>query len=60
MSKAILIIDMPKRCGECPICATYQEHAWAIREFWCPVVDDKDVDPYEKPGWCPLMELKEK
>lgn len=50
--KAILIIDMPKGCIDCPChdtellyCKTMEQHA----EYF-----------YEKPSWCPLKELPEK
>lgn len=56
MSKAILIIDMPKKCSECSICASWQESAFSIREYWCPAMDNKNVEPNEKPIWCPLEE----
>ena len=54
MNKAILLIDMPSSCGECPICASYAESAWSPRDYWCPVMENKDVDPNNKPDWCPL------
>lgn len=60
MAKAILVIDMPKNCGECSICASWQESAYSTREYWCPVMDNKDVEPNKKPDWCPLKELPEK
>ena len=60
MSKAILVMDMPKSCGECSICASWQESAFFAREYWCPVMDNKDVEPNKKPEWCPLKELPQK
>ena len=59
MSKAILVIDMPSRCNECPICASYAESAFSIREYWCTASDNTDVDPYDKPDWCPLKPAPE-
>jgi hypothetical protein len=54
MDKAILVIDMPDKCWKCPICASYQTSAFSIREYWC-ATNGKDVEPYSKPDWCPLM-----
>lgn len=56
MSKAILVIDMPTRCGECPVCASYQSCAFSIREYWC-ATNGKDVEPDSKPDWCPLKRV---
>ena len=60
MSKAILIINTPNKCNECPICASWQASASSIREYWCPAAGNKDVDPKGKPNWCPLSALPEK
>jgi hypothetical protein len=60
MSKAILVIDMPKRCGECPRCASYQSCAFSIREYWCTASDNISVDSDDKPRWCPLKPAPEK
>lgn len=62
MSKAILVIDMPEKCIDCPICATYAASAWSPREYWCTAYDNKDVDhPYDdKPSWCPLKPVPDK
>ena len=60
MSKAILVIDMPNNCRECPVCASYQESAFSIREYWCSPMDNRDAEPESKPKWCPLKPLPEK
>ena len=60
MSKAILVIDIPSCCGECPICASWQSSAFSIREYWCTAMDNKDVEPAGKPDWCPLKPLPNK
>lgn len=60
MNKAILVIDMPKCCKECSICASWQSSAFSIREYWCTTSDNMSVDPDDKPGWCPLKPLPEK
>lgn len=61
MNKAILVIDMPEKCIDCPLCATYAASAWSPREYWCTAYDNKDVDhPYDdKPDWCPLKPAPE-
>lgn len=60
MDKAILVIDMPSCCNECPICASYAESAFSIREYWCTASENTDVDPYDKPRWCPLKSVPKK
>ena len=60
MSKAVLAIDMPNTCGECPICASYAQSAFSPREYWCAAYGNADVDPNFKAEWCPLKPLPEK
>ena len=60
MNKAILVINVPKSCNECPICASYAESAFSPREYWCTVSDNTGVDPYDKPKWCPLKGIPKK
>ena len=57
MNKAILVIDMPKCCRECPVCASYAESAFSIREYWCTPMDNRDAEPENRPNWCPLKEV---
>lgn len=59
MDKAILVIDMPDCCGECPIHASYADNAFSIREYWCTAMGE-DVNPKTKPDWCPLKPAPEK
>ena len=59
MNKAILVIDMPDSCGECPIHASYADSAFSIREYWCAAMGE-DVNPKNKPDWCPLKPAPEK
>ena len=59
MDKAILVIDMPTCCRECPICASYAESAFSPREYWCVAYENKEVDPRVKPDWCPLRPAPE-
>ena len=48
--KAILVVDMPKNCGDCPC---------ACEEFDFCQADEKnrDCDWYKIPSWCPLRPL---
>lgn len=48
MSKAILVMDMPKNCIYCPL------SEWAT----CRITK-KCHTGYERPTWCPLREVKE-
>lgn len=59
MSKAILVIDMPDECRNCP-CFNGLDFA-----AYCGKEDKKieyDIDnlAYTKPIWCPLKALPEK
>lgn len=51
--KAILVIDMPKDCGNCPCVG---------EEFGICQADEKnrDCDWYKTPSWCPLKPMPEK
>lgn len=60
MSKAILVIDMPKSCKDCAIMFP-DEYS-----YWCPVkVPENQTDVYsyiektKKPTWCPLKPAPE-
>ena len=59
MSKSILVIDTPKCCRECPVCASYAESAFSPREYWCSPMDNRDAEPEGKPDWCPLKPVPE-
>ena len=58
MSKAILVIDMPSCCYECPMCATW-EVLPSVEEHYC-TVENNGIDHRNKPDWCPLRLLIEK
>jgi hypothetical protein len=53
MSKAILVIDMPKSCDECPL---FENHSY--RDMCCLGMNARTIDyPYPKDfrqDWCPL------
>lgn len=60
MSKAVLVIDMPKRCIDCEIGQNYS----IIIETCvsCPIAGKSALDEEAEtiPDWCPLMDLPEK
>ena len=66
MSKAILIIDMPRSCGRCEFCLEITENHHVCQQVSddnerCKRLDyDVEFYQYEKPEWCPLRELPEK
>ena len=59
MAKAILIMEMPTRCGQCPF-------HYATQDDNCNVVDkcqllDKEIDGYRKKySDCPLRDVPQK
>ena len=55
MSKAILVMDMPKNCFDC----RFQEMGFceAVHSVGEMIPDD---DLESKPDWCPLLEVPEK
>ena len=67
MSKAILVMDMPKSCFYCDLCHTRDynpRHKWDGDKY-CGI-EDLDVNKYYsaayddeliKPEWCPLKKL---
>lgn len=57
MNKAILVIDMPSCCKDCPLCVS-EELFPSFYEYRC-VVENTDVDVYDKPDWCPLKPAPE-
>ena len=58
MDKAILIIDMPSCCKDCPLCVS-EELFPSFDEYSC-IVENVAVDVYDKPDWCPLKTMPEK
>lgn len=53
MRKAILVIDMPEDCGDCPVMKFVNGH------FICVLKNTKCGDT-RKPDWCPLRQIPEK
>ena len=66
MSKAVLIMDMPKDCCDCKFCRELDEGVKAC----CEIMDNPSnselcriIDVHycmEKPDWCPLKPMPEK
>ena len=55
MSKAILVIDMPDGCRECPLCG---EDHMTYRDY-CRITDQY-IWTLDKPDWCPLKLMPKK
>lgn len=53
MNKAILVIDMPRHCSECPVCEAW-EAIPSLEEYYCNIEKKEVMDIYRKPDWCPL------
>lgn len=59
MSKAILILDMPNKCVECPLFV----HKDIEGDYECKIKDYDGLPIYykegniDRPDWCPLREL---
>lgn len=56
MSKAVLLMDMPESCIDCPC-------HFSDATVWCGInkaeLKAEDIETY-KPDWCPLRELPKK
>lgn len=57
MPKAVLIMDMPECCADCP--CSFFERDNPILNLICGVTQE-DAYNVGKPDWCPLRELPEK
>lgn len=63
MSKAVLVIDMPENCADCPM-RSMNLYDMSKTNIYCQCNKASDI-PWElarkeKPDWCPLRELPEK
>lgn len=56
MDKAIVVIDMPKICGECPMCI---DDEYDLTHECCLKYKGY-VDKKHRPTWCPLKIIPEK
>lgn len=57
MSKAVLVMDMPECCADCP--CSFFERDNPVLNLICGVAQE-DAYNVGKPDWCPLRELPEK
>lgn len=57
MPKAVLVMDMPECCADCP-CSCFERDN-PILNLICGVTQE-DAYNVGKPDWCPLRELPEK
>ena len=57
MAKAVLVMDMPESCADCP--CSFFERDNPILNLICGVTQE-DAYNVGKPDWCPLRELPEK
>ena len=59
MSKAILVLDMPGACKECPL-----HHYDECEDLFCVPTENlifpEWIEENRKPDWCPLYHLPEK
>lgn len=64
MAKAVLVMDMPESCGECPFCRGLNEckvKKYLVRDRLFTIFTvDAQIMEGGKPSWCPLRELPEK
>ena len=63
MKKAILVLDMPSCCDECPLAGiAHDSELYDEGECYCiPGVESVDLIMVDsKPDWCPLVEMPEK
>lgn len=57
MAKAVLVMNMPEYCTDCP--CSFFERDNPILNLICGVTQE-DAYNVGKPDWCPLRELPEK
>lgn len=57
MSKAVLVMDMPKKCGECPLYKVVAGNELCRAKIRATSVEGTLVAAYAKPDWCPLRDL---
>lgn len=57
MSKAILVMDMPECCADCP-CSFFERNN-PKPNLICGIVQE-DANNVGKPDWCPLRPMPEK
>lgn len=52
MSKAILVLEMPKNCYQCPYCE--------CKDNYCVLCGESMETQGERQSWCPLKEMPKK
>lgn len=57
MSKAILVMDMPECCADCP--CSFFERSNPILNLICGP-EGEDANNVGKPDWCPLRPMPER
>jgi len=61
MSKAILVIDMPENCLECPLeYGVAVNNKILLNHNICNGCGKPNADSTKKPDWCPLRPMPEK
>lgn len=61
MAKAVLVMDMPENCEECPLeYGIEDEKGVVMNANICRGCGKRNFDSRNKPDWCPLRELPEK
>ena len=59
--KAILIVDMPDTCEECPCCHIHENRNGDVISAECQMWYKGWLeDSFGKPSWCPLKSLPER
>lgn len=57
MSKAVLVMDMPECCADCP-CSFFERDNPELNLICCAT--GEDANNVGKPDWCPLVPVPEK
>ena len=60
MSKAILVMDMPSKCRECPVYKVVAGNELCQARIRATIVVGTLTAGYTKPSWCPLREVPQK
>ena len=59
MGKAVLVIDMPEHCDDCPLRVLWAKYHCVVNGKYCGD-EDGYYSSLTKPSWCPLKSLPEK
>jgi len=59
MAKAVLVMDMPEKCGKCDLFICYRQYAGDPGDCFCGETR-QSTQPNDKPLWCPLKPMPEK